>query len=91
MKPHTPSVTRQVISNVIPAIIVELMIMIYNLADTFFIAQTNDPYQIAAVSLASPIFLVLIALGIIFMAGAMSFISRSLGAGQKERANNIAS
>ena len=91
MKPHTPSVTRQVISNVIPAIIVELMIMIYNLADTFFIAQTNDPYQIAAVSLASPIFLVLIALGIIFMAGAMSFISRSLGAGQKERANNKAS
>lgn len=67
------------------------MLLIYNLADTFFIGQTKDPLQLAAVSLASPIFMVLIALGIIFMAGAMSFISRTLGAGQAERANNIAS
>lgn len=85
------SVRRQVIANIIPAIIVEIMMLIYNLADTFFIAQTNDPLQLAAVSLAAPVFLVLIAMGIIFMAGAMSFISRSLGAGETERANNIAS
>lgn len=85
------SVRKHVIANIIPAIIVEIMMLIYNLADTFFIAQTNDPLQLAAVSLAAPVFLVLIAMGIIFMAGAMSFISRSLGAGQSERANNIAS
>ena len=85
------SVRRQAIANIIPAIIVEIMMLIYNLADTFFIARTNDPLQLAAVSLAAPVFLVLIAMGIIFMAGAMSFISRSLGAGQKERADNIAS
>ena len=82
---------KQVISNIIPAIIVELMILIYNLADTFFIAQTNDPIQLAAVSLAAPVFLVLIAMGIIFMAGGMSCISRALGAGHEEQANNIAS
>ena len=67
------------------------MLLIYNLADTFFIGQTHDPLQLAAVSLATPIFLVLIALGIAFMAGAMSYISRTLGAGHKDRANNIAS
>ena len=82
---------RQVISNIIPAIVVEIMLLIYNLADTFFIAQTNDPLQLAAVSLAAPVFLILIAMGIIFMAGAMSFISRSLGAGETEQANSIAS
>ncbi|MBQ9389483.1 MAG: hypothetical protein IJU07_04850, partial [Synergistaceae bacterium] len=87
----SPSIARQAISNIIPAIVVEIMLLIYNLADTFFIGQTHDPLQLAAVSLASPIFMVLIALGIIFMAGAMSFISRTLGAGQTERANNIAS
>ena len=87
----SPSITRQAVKNIIPAIIVEIMLMIYNLADTFFIGQTHDPLQLAAVSLASPIFMVLIALGIIFMVGAMSFISRTLGAGLKERANNIAS
>ena len=85
------SVSRQAITNIIPAIVVEIMLLIYNLADTFFIAQTHDPLQLAAVSLAAPVFLVLIAMGIIFMAGAMSFISRSLGAGQKDRADNIAS
>ena len=85
------SVRRQALANIIPAIVVEIMMLIYNLADTFFIAKTNDPLQLAAVSLASPVFLVLIAMGIIFMAGAMSFISRSLGAGQKARADNIAS
>ena len=88
---QTPSIRRQVISNIIPAIVIELMILIYNLADTFFIAQTNDPLQIAAVSLASPVFMVLISTGIIFMAGSMSFISRLLGAEQKERANSAAS
>ena len=85
------SVRRQAIANIIPAIVVEIMMLIYNLADTFFIAQTHDPLQLAAVSLAAPVFLVLIAMGIIFMAGAMSFISRSLGAGRKDRADNIAS
>lgn len=87
----SPSISRQAISNIIPAIVVEIMLLIYNLADTFFIGQTHDPLQLAAVSLATPIFLVLIALGIAFMAGAMSYISRTLGAGYKERANNIAS
>ena len=91
MRSDSKSIHRQVISNVIPAIIVELMILIYNLADTFFIAQTNDPLQIAAVSLAAPIFMLLITTGIIFMAGGMSCISRALGAGQNDKANSIAS
>ncbi len=85
------SLAKEVISNIIPAIVVEIMILIYNLADTFFIAQTNDPLQIAAVSIAGPVFFLLISAGIVFMAGAMSCISRALGAGNKERANNIAS
>ena len=85
------SLAKEVISNIIPAIVVEIMILIYNLADTFFIAQTNDPLQIAAVSIAGPVFFLLISAGIVFMAGSMSCISRALGAGNKERANNIAS
>ncbi len=90
-KSDSKSIHRQVISNIIPAVIVELMILIYNLADTFFIAQTNDPIQIAAVSLASPVFMLLITCGIVFMAGGMSCISRALGAGEHKKANNIAS
>ena len=91
MRSESRSIHKQVISNVIPAVVVELMILIYNLADTFFIAMTNDPLQIAAVSLATPVFFVLIAMGIIFMAGSMSCISRALGAGERAKANSIAS
>ena len=90
-KSKSISISQEVIANIIPAIVVEIMMLIYNLADTFFIAQTDDPLQIAAVSLCTPVFLVLISVGIIFMIGAMSFISRTLGAGQHERADNIAS
>ena len=82
---------RNIINNIIPAIVVELMFLIYNLADTFFIAQTNDPLQVAAVSLASPAFMILAAAGVIFMVGGLSCISRALGAGKKDYANNIAS
>lgn len=88
---RSPSIQAQVISNIIPAVVVEIMILIYNLADTFFIARTGDPLQIAAVSLATPAFLILIALGIIFMAGGMSCISRLLGAGEHDKADNTAS
>lgn len=91
MHKDSKSIHKQVISNIIPAIVVEIMILIYNLADTFFIAQTNDPFQIAAVSLASPVFMMLITMGIVFMAGGMSCISRALGAGDKRRADSLAS
>ena len=91
MQQTSKSIHRHVISNIIPAIIVEIMILIYNLADTFFISQTNDPFQIAAVSLAAPVFMMLITMGIIFMAGGMSCISRALGAGNKKRADSLAS
>lgn len=43
-----------------------LMVLIYNLADTFFLAQTNDAILIAAVSLATPVFLILMAVGTVF-------------------------
>ena len=42
------------------------MVPIYNLADTFFIGQTHDDLQVAAVSLATPVFLLFMAVGTIF-------------------------
>lgn len=56
-------VSKAVIKNAIPAMIAMLMVLIYNLADTFFIGQTHDAYQVAAVSLATPVFLMFMAVG----------------------------
>ena len=53
--------------------------MIYNLADTFFIGQTGEPLMVAAVSLVSPWFNLLTALGNLFGLGGNSLISRMLG------------
>ncbi len=47
----------------IPTMISMLVVVIYNMADTFFIGQTGDPMQVAAVSLATPVFMVFMALG----------------------------
>ena len=56
-------VRKAVLQNALPAMAAMLMVLIYNLADTFFIGQTNDDLQVAAVSLATPVFLLFTAVG----------------------------
>lgn len=75
----------------VPTMISMLVVVIYNMADTFFIGQTGDPMQVAAVSLATPVFMVFMALGNLFGIGGSSAISRSLGEKKLERARNISS
>lgn len=75
----------------IPTMISMLVVVIYNMADTFFIGQTGDPMQVAAVSLATPVFMVFMALGNLFGIGGSSAISRALGEKKAERARNISS
>lgn len=73
-------VPRAVTTLAIPTIISQVVTMIYNLADTFFIGQIGDPGMVAAVSLVSPWFNLLTALGNLFGLGGSSLISRMLGA-----------
>ncbi len=77
-------VPKAVMTLAIPTIISQIVTMIYNLADTFFIGQIGDPEMVAAVSLVSPWFNLLTALGNLFGLGASSLISRFLGA-KRER------
>lgn len=83
------SVPQVVVKNAIPAIAAMLMVMIYNLADTFFVAQTHNDYMVAAVSLATPVFLIFMSLGTLFGIGGTSVISRALGAGRPEYAKKV--
>lgn len=82
-------VPKAVISNVVPSIISMIMVLIYNLADTFFIGQTKNPYMVAAISVATPAFLLFMAVGLLFGIGGTSLISRLLGEGNAERAKNV--
>ncbi len=87
----TMSVPKAVIKNAVPAMVAMLMVLIYNLADTFFIGQTHDAYQVATVSLATPVFLIFMAVGTIFGIGGTPVISRALGEGRKEYAKKVCS
>lgn len=84
-------VPKAVLVNVIPSIISMLMVLVYNLADTFFIGQTKNAYMVAAVSLATPAFLLFMAVGMLFGIGGTSLISRLLGEGKKEKAMHACS
>lgn len=75
----------------LPSMIGMLINVVYNLADTFFVGQTGDSNQVAAVSVAMPVFLFLLAVGNLFGVGGCAFISRSLGEGKKEKIKTISS
>ena len=75
---RSAAVPKAVLKTTIPAMIAMLMVLIYNLADTFFIGLTRDPYQVAAVSMAMPVFLIFMSVGTIFGIGGTSVISRAL-------------
>ena len=84
-------IPKVVITNSIPALIAMVMVMVYNFADVFFIGLTGDDFQVAAVSLASPVFMIFMSLGTLFGVGGSSVISRALGAGQTDLAKKASS
>lgn len=84
-------VRKAVLSNAIPAMAAMLMVLIYNLADTLFIGMTKDDLQVAAVSLATPVFLLFMAVGTVFGIGGTSVISRALGEGKRDHAKKVCS
>lgn len=73
----------------VPTIISQLIVMIYNLADTFVIGRTNDPYKVAAASMAYVLFFMLNALANLFGIGGGSLMSRLLGQGRDREAKSV--
>ena len=63
----------------LPSVLSMLVNVLYNLTDTFFIGKLNDPVQVAAVSIAFPLFTFQMAIAGIFGNGGGSYVSRLLG------------
>ncbi|WKY45890.1 MATE family efflux transporter [Eubacteriaceae bacterium ES2] len=72
-------IPKAVMTLAIPTMLSMLVTIVYNMADTFFVGQTGDPNQVAAVTLVMPIFFLLMAFGNIFGIGGGAYISRLLG------------
>ena len=84
-------VSTAVLKNAIPAMVAMLMVLVYNLADTFFIGQTHDDLQVAAVAMCTPVFLIFMSVGTVFGLGGTSVISRALGENRIDYAKKISS
>lgn len=84
-------VPKAVATMAVPSMLGMLINIVYNLADTFFVGQTGDSNQVAAVSVSMPLFLLFMAIGNLFGVGGCAFISRSLGEGRKDRVKTISS
>lgn len=84
-------VKQAILKLALPTMLSMAVVMIYNLTDTFFIGRLNDPNLVAALSIASPIFMAIQAIGNIFANGAASYISRRLGAKDYEEAKKTSS
>lgn len=63
----------------VPSVVIMLVMVVYNMADTYFIGQTGDPDRIAALSLCAPIFTVLSGLSTLLGSGGCIVISIALG------------
>ena len=75
----------------IPTIISQLISMIYNLADTFYIGLANDPSQTAASSISFTLVFMMNCIPNLFGVGAGSLISRLLGEKKDKDAGGVAS
>ena len=82
-------VSKAVAKMAIPSVISSLVTVVYNMADTFFVGQTGDALQVAAVSLTNPIFILMMAFANMFGMGGSAVASMALGEQNKKRAKNV--
>lgn len=87
---NTMPVGRAIASLAVPTVISQIITVIYNMADTFFVGQLGDPNQVAAATVALPLFIFITALANLFGVGGASLISRCLGQGDRQKAGHTA-
>ena len=75
----------------LPTVIGQIILVIYNMADTFFIGLTGDPAKVTALTICMPAFMLLSAISNLFGVGGSSAVSRALGRGDTESAKRSSS
>lgn len=88
---ETIPIRRAVGMQIIPAIASQMIALLYNLADTYFVGMLNEPRQTAAITVVYSSFLMLTAISNLFGVGGASALSRALGRKNPEDARQIAS
>lgn len=79
------SVWRAIVTMAVPAVINILVMVLYNMADMFFVARLHDDAQVAAISIVAPAFTMMMALGSMVGGGGCALIARTMGEGDSDR------
>ena len=75
----------------IPTVASQLILLIYNISDTWFIGRTNDPAMIGASNLGLTVYLIIVSLANVFGVGGGSLMVRLIGEKKEEDARKTAS
>lgn len=86
---ETMPVPRAVCTMAVPTIIGQLIVLFYNMADTFFVGRTNNPYMVAGASLILPVFNISLSLAGLAGIGGGALISRLLGEKRRAEAQRV--
>ena len=78
-------ITRAILELAFPTVIGQIILVVYNMADTFFVGLTNNSAMLTAVTVCMPAFMFLSAISNLFGVGGASVIARSMGGGEEER------
>ena len=79
-------VSRAIFNLAFPTVVGQIILVLYNMADTFFVGLSNNDVMLAAVTVCMPAFMVLSAISNLFGIGGASVIARALGANDCQRA-----
>ena len=82
-------IRKAVALQIIPAVASQMITLVYNLADTYFVGLLDAPHVTAAITVVYPSFLMLTAISNLFGVGGASAIARALGARDEEGARRI--
>lgn len=86
---ETVPVPRAFMTLALPVVLSKIVSLVYNMADTFFIARTGDADLVAGVSICAPVFLLMVALGDLFGLGGSSVMSRLFGQHRDEEGKRV--
>ena len=86
---ETLPVPRAVMAMALPTIFSQIIVLIYNMADTLYLGRTNNPYMVAGASLILPVFNICLSLAGLTGIGGGALISRLLGEGRDDEARRV--
>ena len=86
---ETLPVPRAVKEMALPTIFSQLIVLIYNMADTFYLGRTNNPYMVGGASLILPVFNICLSLTGLTGIGGGALISRLLGEEREDEAKKV--